>query len=146
MANPTNSSEAFLSNKDTTARMAYLLDALLGLAGGSFGAAKTNNHGTCAATDTPTVVSAVPGAVVDINIGNISAAWSYLKLYNKVAAPTNADTPVQVFPIPPGGGLVKTVNFAFTLGIGLRIVKGSADNDNTAQVAGDVVWNLNFTS
>lgn len=146
MAAPTNTSEVALANKDHTARLAFILDALLGLAGGSYGPTKTNAHADSTGTDNAANISPVPGSIVDINLGNKAAYWVYVKLYNKVAAPSNADTPIQVLPVPPGGGLVKTINFPYAAGLGIRIVKGATDSDNTVVVAGDLTWNLNFTS
>ena len=78
---------------------------------------------------------------------NTSAALRYVKLYNKATAPSEADTPVLRFPIPIGGGGTVALpdgGIPFSLGLGIRIVTGVTDADDTGPTANDVVANLGY--
>jgi len=92
-------------------------------------------------TDNPTAIASSAGASLRHVTGyNAKAGVLYFKLYDKATAPAAADTPIltiaigasQNFSIPLQG--LKVTN-----GIGFRLVTGSADNDNTAVAANDVV-------
>jgi hypothetical protein len=79
-----------------------------------------------------------------IHAYNTTAAVIYLKLFNQVAAPDPAaNTPVMTFAIPPNGSLdidtMGSYGHYFTTGIGICLVTGAADLDNTAVAAGAVV-------
>ena len=98
-------------------------------------------------------VKASAGTVYGIQCFNKSATVpAYLKLYNKATGPSEADTPVQrlmipaaasnlgaghAIPIPPQG-------WAFGTGIGIRVVAGIADNDDTAIAAAEVLVNIQY--
>ena len=138
---PTNNSEIYLANSPIAGRLAYILDALLGMNGLGPNANSHSFHLSSAGSDNATNIAASATNVTGFDAGNIAAYWTYVKLYNKATAPTSADTPVRVFALPPGGGISKN-NMQlpqFNLGLGIRIVKGQADNDNTAVLAGDVM-------
>lgn len=92
-------------------------------------------------TDNATAVKTSAARLYKIRGLNTKASVVYLKLYNKASAPASTDTPVHtlalkasdVFDIPFPDG------YYFSLGLGYRLVTGSADNDNTAVASGDVL-------
>lgn len=113
------------------------------------GGASTTS-GVAAATNNATVIKASAGTVYSIQTSNINASTPYfIKLYNKATAPTcGTDTPVARFVIPPtngGNNVVLPVGKAFTTGIGMCIVTGIADNDNTAVPAATVLFNVDWS-
>lgn len=97
------------------------------------------------ATENSAVIKASAGQLGGIIVGNVNAAMRYLKLYDMATGPAETDTPVLVIPVPGGstaGGGV-TLNFgpgiAFATGIGMRLVTGIADNNDTAVAADELV-------
>jgi hypothetical protein len=94
------------------------------------------------ATNNAFNIKASVGSVYFVIAYNTSTTVAYLKLYNKTTTPSPAvDTPVVSLPIPPGGGIALDLGLAMSLfpnGLGMAIVKGAADNDNTAVAAGDI--------
>jgi hypothetical protein len=101
-----------------------------------------------AATDNATLAYDGPCVLNHIAGTNAKAAIVYLKLYRMSAAqiaagtvPTNADTPFLVIPLeaskPFNIPFPKGVDFP--IGLGFRLVTGSADNDNTAVAANDIL-------
>lgn len=72
---------------------------------------------------------------------NASAGVRYIKIYNKATTPAAAsDTPRLVIAVPAGATF--SYNFDghyFSTGIGLLIVTGAANTDNTAGSAGDIL-------
>lgn len=104
-------------------------------------------HLKAAANTNSTLVKNAAGQVYSIHVFNAAASIKYLKLYNKVSAPTvGTDVPVEVYPLPAGG--FTRIEFPsgnpFALGIGVGITGALADNDTTAVVANDVVLNLHY--
>ena len=100
-----------------------------------------------AATTNPTVVKATAGRLLGWQIGNTTAAWRYVKLYNVAAAPTaGAGTIVAIIAIPPGGqsSMDIVAGTAYSVGIAFTTVTGSADTDATAVGVGDLVGQLYF--
>ncbi len=91
------------------------------------------------------VVKGGPGKLCGWFISNANAATRFVKFYNKATAPaTNgSDTPLLTLAIPAGSAA--NVSFesgiAFTVGIGLRITTGVADNDTGAPAASEVIVN-----
>jgi len=78
---------------------------------------------------------------------NTGAAAAFVKLYNKATAPVLAsDVPAMIIPVPAAVGGVPGVatlpigfnGFRFSLGLGIAITGGVADNDTTAVAAGQV--------
>ena len=74
---------------------------------------------------------------------NTTTTLYYLKLYNKVTAPTcGTDTPLWTVPVPygasnSGGGVaLPTGGLLFPLGLGFCLTGGIADADTTAAAAG----------
>lgn len=99
-----------------------------------------------------TSVKGSAGQVYSGQVFNNGAVIAYLKLYNKATAPTcGTDTPVKVIQIPAsaassGSGAVFQipVGSAFSLGIGICVVTGIADNDNTSVAATTYVVDLDY--
>jgi len=82
----------------------------------------------------------------DISAYNTNAATAYLKFYDKATAPTcNSDTVKLTYPLVQNIAFNKTslVGISFSLGIGICITGGIADNDNTNATTGIVV-NLGY--
>lgn len=102
---------------------------------------------SAANSDNATVVKNSAGKVFTIQGLNAAAATRWLKLYDKATAPASTDTPKKTY------ALQASVPFTFNLagyqfanGIGFRLVTGSADNDNTAVTAGDILGlNIDYT-
>ena len=72
---------------------------------------------------------------------------AFLKFYDKVSAPTcGTDTPVKVLGIPttsgPDNNVTIALGTAFHLGLGICVVTGIADSDNTAPASG--TFNINI--
>lgn len=105
-----------------------------------------------AASNNATLVKAGPGSVGYILAVNVTGTVVFLKLYNKVSAPSPAADSaliVATIPIPAntsGAGVALAVpaGIAFSTGIGLAIVANIADADNTSIAANSVVVNLGF--
>lgn len=103
-----------------------------------------------AATTNDTLISAGTKYVYAYEFYNSGAAVAYVKLYNKATAPTSSDTPSWVVGIPAGQSRGLNFGGAFglrlgTLGLGLRITGGSANNDTTAVAAGQVTVSIGYT-
>lgn len=94
-----------------------------------------------AATNNAASMKTLPGKLVGLNGLNATAGVKYIKFYDKATAPNPAvDIPVATF------ALAASVPFAFDgffmdfkVGMGIAIVTGSADNDNTAIAANDIL-------
>lgn len=96
------------------------------------------NFRSITVTNTSTNISAIGADVIGANIVNRHSAIVYVKFYNSTVA-TFQDTPVFVIPVAASGGQFFTKRnaaseylFSTTLGMCVRVVTGSADNDNTA--------------
>ena len=102
------------------------------------------------ATTNANVVKVTPGNLYSIVAIGLTSIVRYLKLYNKASAPTvGTDIPVMTIPIPAntqGAGIAIPFSMGvnFPLGIALAITTGSADNNNVAVAAGDVIINLTY--
>jgi hypothetical protein len=70
---------------------------------------------------------------------NASAAARYLKIYDKATAPASTDTPVLTFYLPALTAFAFDLNHETALGLGYRLVTGSADNDANAVTAADIL-------
>jgi len=78
---------------------------------------------------------------------NTNAAVHYVKLYNKTSAPASAsDTPVRTIGVLTGGKATLSLpcGMVFGTGIGIAVVTGSADTDNTSVGAGDITGAIDF--
>lgn len=109
-------------------------------------------HLVAANTNNSTSVKGSAGVVYSVQTSNVSASTvAYLKLYNKATAPTcGTDTPVKVIGIPAndhlGGNNVNlgSVGVAFSLGVGICVVTGIADNNNTAVAASTITIAIDY--
>lgn len=96
------------------------------------------------------IVKQSAGNLYSVLAIGLTSTVRYLKLYNKATAPTvGTDVPVMNIPIPAntqGAGVVIpfSIGVNFSLGIGVAITSGSADNDTGAIGAGDVIINLTY--
>jgi hypothetical protein len=93
------------------------------------------------ASNNALVVQATPGRVTGGYAINTNAAVRYLKLYNKATAPDPAtDTPVMVIPLPPSVAvpLKFGAGLGFATGIGMLLVTGVANTNNTAVAANEI--------
>jgi hypothetical protein len=105
-----------------------------------------------AASNNATLVKSTAGQVYNIQAFNTATSVRYLKLYNKTSAPAPAtDTGSTVllasYLIPANGsGLVVEISngMAFSAGIGLAVVTGMADSDNTSTGASEVIVNVQY--
>lgn len=100
-----------------------------------------------AASANATLVKAGPAELHGIVAANLNAAVRYLKLYDKATAPSGSDTPKLTIPLTGGSTMPVVVVMPdkpvdFPLGLGLRIVTGIADNDNTSTAANEQLVNL----
>lgn len=100
-----------------------------------------------AATTNATSVKTTAARLLGGVIGNTTAAWKFLKIYNKASAPTvGTDIPVFTIPIPPNGAisLRGTLGVTMATGLAFAITGGSADLDTTVTAVGDVVGYLEY--
>lgn len=96
-------------------------------------------------TNNSTSIKASAGVLHGYELANINAAVRYVKFYNTVAAPTvGTDTPVLVVSIPAGTSknLMLPSGVSFSLGIGIGVVTGIANSDNTAVAANEIIVNV----
>lgn len=109
-------------------------------------------HLIAANTNNSTSVKGSPGVVFAAQLGNNSTAVAYLKLYDKATAPTcGTDVPKKTIIIPAspsaagaGDNFHVAIGTGFTLGIGICVTTGIADNDNTAPAAATYAINLDY--
>jgi hypothetical protein len=108
--------------------------------------AASGAHIVSAASANPTVVKAGAGRVLGWCLANTTASFRYVKLHNQTAAPTAGTGVVRTIALPPNDTVTFTLEggIAFATGIGLTIVTGAADTDNTAVGLNDVVGDLFF--
>lgn len=103
-------------------------------------ALKTARLVSAAASTNATSVKAGNGSVKRITGYNAAASARYLKLYDKVSAPTvGTDTPRATFYLPAATAFSLDRDDYFGQGIAYAITGAAADNDTTALTAGDVV-------
>jgi len=85
------------------------------------------------------------GQIYGYYLGNTSASPRYIKLYDKVTAPTvGTDTPLITIFLPAGAAANESFGngIAFVNGIGIAATQLVADSDTTAPAANDVISNL----
>lgn len=114
----------------------------------SAGTLGTSRLLSAANSDNPTVVKNAAGSVFSIQGQNAAAAVRWLKLYDKATAPSSADTPVKSIALAASVpfSFQWLAGYPFVNGISFRLVNGSADNDNTAVTAADILGlNIDFT-
>lgn len=94
-----------------------------------------------AASTNATLLKGSAGRLYGYQFANLTAAWKYVRFFNKATAPTpGTDLPLLVVAIPPNGtvDLNISVPITFATGIGYTITGAVADNDATAVAANDV--------
>lgn len=110
-------------------------------------------HLIAANSNNSTSVKGSAGTVYSVQLGGLGSAPAYLKFYNTSGAPTCAsDTVVKTLIIPAastaanGGGsnVSIPVGLAFSSGIGICVVTGIADNDNTSVAASTFIINIDY--
>ena len=87
---------------------------------------------------TTNLTSAAVGArtVTGFVLVNTTAAFKFVKLYDKASAPVLAtDVPLVTLAVPPNGTLVSDASFAIALGLAYAITNLVADTDATAVTA-----------
>lgn len=106
-------------------------------------------HLIAANTNNATLIAAGEHTVHGVQVSTIGAAPAYLKLYDKVTAPTcGTDTPKKVIAITAAAtaanGMANNVSLgsSFQQGLGFCVVTGIADSDNTAPAA--ATFNINI--
>jgi hypothetical protein len=107
---------------------------------GQYTALKTARLLSAAASTNSTLVKGSPGSVKRIVGYNANAAARYLKLYDKVSAPTvGTDTPRKTFYLAPTAIFSYALDDYFGQGIGYAITTAAADADTGAVTAADIV-------
>ena len=93
---------------------------------------------------TGVVIKAAKGQIFGGILCNNASAARFVKLYDKVTAPTTSDTPTQTIELQANQTLPLQVGqgIEYLLGIGIRASNLVADNDNTAPSTNDVVVNI----
>lgn len=124
------------------------LSALVGLASATT-AGLSNTSFLAAGSINATVIKASAGNVYLIEITNTSAAFKYVKFYNKTTTPapaTDNGLLVKRYGIAPNSTLVVDfpLGIPFTTGIGLATVTGTSDTDATAVTAADLMVNVTY--
>jgi len=110
----------------------------------------TSFHLIAAATNNSTLISTGAHTLYDVELTNNSATIAYAKFYDKSSAPTcGTDTPIITLIIPAstagaGSNVNMPVGRAFASGLGLCVVTGIADNDNTAVAATTYAINVAY--
>lgn len=107
----------------------------------------STSHLVSAATNNSTSVKGTAGQLYGAHVYNNAAYPVYVKFFNKATAPTpGVDTVVLTIGVQ--AGVARDVQFPkgfpFATGIGMAIVKGITDADNTAVVLSDCVVDLEY--
>lgn len=100
-----------------------------------------------AASNNAALITAGAGVVTGWYCGNIAAAFRYVKLYDKGSSPSpGSDTPFWVIAIPAlsGANAFPIHPLHFSSGLGIAIVAGIANNDNSSVSANDVVASISY--
>ena len=109
----------------------------------------SNNSINAAASNNATSVKGSAGQVFGVNVYNNAAYPIYVKLYNKATAPApGTDNALLTRRIGVQAGTQRDLTFAAGLphstGIGLAIVKGITDTDNTSVAANDCLVEVEY--
>jgi hypothetical protein len=108
-------------------------------------------HLIAANSNNSTLIAAGEHTVHGVQVSTIANAPGYLKLYDKVTAPTcGTDTPKKVIAIPAAAtaangmanNVVISLGTQFQQGLGICVVTGIADSDNTSVAA--TSFNINI--
>lgn len=96
-------------------------------------------HKVSAASNNAHTIKASAGTVTGWKIYNNAEYPIYVKLYDLASTPDpSSNTPKQTIGVDAGlGDVSNSAGFTYTSGIGIAIVKGIADNDNSPVAADD---------
>lgn len=98
-----------------------------------------NYNVSSAATNNAAVICKTGADLFALTAFNAGVAAAYVKLYAKLGVPNPAaDTPLVVLAVPAAGNAFLDLSRAgirFSPGMGIAIVTGAADTDNTAVAA-----------
>lgn len=95
-----------------------------------------------AATTNATIVKAGAGRIVGFVLCNTSAAFKFVRIYNKAAAPTvGTDSPAVIIGLPPNSTITRSLEggVGYSIGIGYAITNLVGDLDATAVAVNDVI-------
>lgn len=110
-------------------------------------------HLIALATNNAQLVSAGAHTVYSAQLGGVGAAPAYLKIYDKATTPAcNTDVPIKTLIIPAastaangaGSNVPIPLGVRITLGLGICVTGGIADNDNTSVAAATWIINLDY--
>lgn len=117
------------------------------LAADQFGCTPT--HIISAASNNSTLIAGKRSTVYDVTAMNNSSTIYYLKIYDKVTAPTcGTDTPVATYLVPhntaAGSGFIHgfVPGLKIDAGLGVCLVSGIADNSNGSAAANAVTIDI----
>jgi hypothetical protein len=96
-------------------------------------------HAVAAAGNNAANIKSAAGIVTGWKIYNNADYPIYVKLFDKATAPApGSDTPKQTIGVDAGEQeVINGAGFVYTTGIGIAIVKGIADSDDTSVLADD---------
>lgn len=104
-------------------------------------------HKVAAATNNADSIKGSVGQLYGVHVYNNKATPVYVKFYDKATAPNPAaDTPLLTVGVQAGTerDLSWAFGKAFALGIGIAIVTGITDTDNTAVALSDCVVDVDY--
>lgn len=140
-----------LADPTTAAAIAAILNADpsssdYGLAVRPVATACSTYHVVAAASNNAASVKGSAGTLFGWRVFNNSGAPIFVKLYNKASSPSPAsDTVRQVIAVQAGASSEESIGdlgIAYSTGIGIAIVAGISDTDNTAINASDCVVDI----
>lgn len=101
-------------------------------------------HIVAAASTNATIIKASAGKVLGWYLTNPTESWVYVKLHNLSSLPVAGASVARTIGIPPNGSAswFSEGGITFTAGIGMTIVNGGLDTDNTAATAASVIGEL----
>jgi hypothetical protein len=106
------------------------------------------DHRVAAASNNAASIKGAAGTLYGVLVFNNAAYPIFVKFYNKAGVPAPAgDTPVLTIGVQAGldrNVVLPQGGKAFSLGIGIAIVQGIADNDNTAVALSDCVVDSSY--
>lgn len=117
--------------------------------GGSAAAIATNKHIVSVGSDNAQNIKNAAATLFAVRVFNNAGYPVYVKLYNKATTPTvGTDTPFKTIGVQAGTQRDVAISgggITMGTGIGLGIVKGIADSDDTAVLASDCVVDVEYT-
>ena len=105
-------------------------------------------HVVSAATNNAALILTNTRRLLGWYFSNTSAVWQYVKFFNKATLPIpGTDVPVRTVGIPPGSFVEYHMEGgnSFNLGLGIAVVTGFADLDNTPTTVGAVIGDVMYS-